>query len=48
MCGNKADKVKISAEDADVFPYSGPFTFTLDTDDPEIKSQWKLERNTSE
>lgn len=48
MCGNKADRVKVSAEDADVFPYAGPFSFTLDTDDPKLKRLWKLERNISE
>ncbi|XP_053338693.1 cadherin-like protein 26 [Clarias gariepinus] len=45
MCGNKADRVKLRAEDADIFPYSGPFTFTLDKDDPQMKSQWKLEQS---
>ncbi|KAF5893448.1 cadherin-like protein 26 [Clarias magur] len=45
MCGNKADRVKLSAEDADIFPYSGPFIFTLDNDDPQLKSQWKLEQS---
>lgn len=46
MCGNKADRVKVTAEDADDFPYSGPFTFKLDKDDQELKSLWKLEHGT--
>ncbi|KAB5546046.1 hypothetical protein PHYPO_G00067590 [Pangasianodon hypophthalmus] len=46
MCGNKADRVTVKAEDADAFPYSGPFTFTLGKDDQELKSQWKLEQST--
>ncbi|KAF4077904.1 hypothetical protein AMELA_G00193310 [Ameiurus melas] len=43
MCGNKADRVRVKAEDADVFPYSGPFTFTLGKDDQDLKRLWKLD-----
>ncbi|XP_017342268.1 cadherin-like protein 26 isoform X2 [Ictalurus punctatus] len=43
MCGNKADRVRVKAEDADAFPYSGPFTFTLGKEDQELKRLWKLD-----
>ncbi|KAF4077895.1 hypothetical protein AMELA_G00193260 [Ameiurus melas] len=45
MCGNKADRVRVTAQDNDAFPFSGPFTFTLGKDDPELKSLWKLEQS---
>ncbi|KAF7695855.1 hypothetical protein HF521_005949 [Silurus meridionalis] len=45
MCGNKVDQVKVTAEDADVFPFSGPFTFTFGKEDQELMSQWKLDTN---
>ncbi|KAF4077901.1 hypothetical protein AMELA_G00193280 [Ameiurus melas] len=43
MCGNKADRVRVKAEDADVFPYSGPFTFTLGKEDQDLMRLWKLD-----
>ncbi|KAF5893447.1 cadherin-like protein 26, partial [Clarias magur] len=45
MCRNKADRLRVTAEDADAFPYNGPFTFTFGKDDPELQSLWKLEQN---
>ncbi|XP_017342265.1 cadherin-like protein 26 isoform X2 [Ictalurus punctatus] len=45
MCGNKADRVRVTAQDKDAFPFSGPFTFALDKIDPELKSLWKLEKS---
>ncbi|XP_058266836.1 cadherin-like protein 26 isoform X2 [Hemibagrus wyckioides] len=48
ICGNKADRVRVTAKDADVYPYSGPFTFTLGKDDQELKSLWKFEHTVSE
>ncbi|KAF4077900.1 hypothetical protein AMELA_G00193270 [Ameiurus melas] len=43
MCGNKADRVRVTAEDADAFPFSGPFTFTLGKEDQELKRLWNLD-----
>ncbi|XP_047663238.1 cadherin-like protein 26 [Tachysurus fulvidraco] len=48
ICGNKGDRVRVTAQDADVFPYSGPFNITLDKDDQELKSMWKFEHTVSE
>ncbi|XP_047663326.1 cadherin-like protein 26 [Tachysurus fulvidraco] len=48
ICGNKGDRVRVTAQDADVFPYSGPFIITLDKDDQELKSMWKFEHTVSE
>lgn len=48
MCGNKVDRVRVIANDADVFPFSGPFTFTLSPEDQKLKSLWKLETNLGE
>ncbi|XP_053499954.1 cadherin-like protein 26 [Ictalurus furcatus] len=45
MCGNKADRVRVTAQDKDAFPFSGPFTFALGKIDPELKSLWKLEQS---
>ncbi|XP_053498914.1 cadherin-like protein 26 isoform X1 [Ictalurus furcatus] len=45
MCGNKADRVRVTAEDADAFPFSGPFTFTFGKEDQELKRLWKLDPN---
>ncbi|KAM9444835.1 cadherin-like protein 26 isoform 2-T2 [Clarias gariepinus] len=45
MCGNKADRLRVTAEDADAFPYNGPFIFTFGEDDPKLQSLWKLEQN---
>ncbi|XP_046724929.1 cadherin-like protein 26 isoform X3 [Silurus meridionalis] len=46
MCGNKVDRVRVTAEDADAFPFSGPFTFTLVEDDQEPTSLWKIDPST--
>lgn len=44
MCGNKADKVTVTAQDSDAPPFSGPFAFSLnDENDATLKKQWKLE-----
>lgn len=43
ICGNKADRVRIEARDADIYPYGGPFNFMLDKDDEELKSMWRFE-----
>lgn len=48
MCGNKVDRVRVTAEDADAFPFSGPFTFMLDIEDQELESLWKLETSIGE
>ncbi|MCJ8741386.1 hypothetical protein PDJAM_G00070030 [Pangasius djambal] len=46
MCVSKSERVKVTAEDADAFPFSGPFTFTLGTEDQGLKSLWRLEPST--
>ncbi|TTO15643.1 Cadherin-like protein 26 [Bagarius yarrelli] len=49
ICGNKADSVKVTANDADDFPYGGPFTYSLaENADPELKSMWAFEQRVSE
>ncbi|XP_034167983.2 cadherin-like protein 26 isoform X2 [Pangasianodon hypophthalmus] len=48
MCGSKSDRVIVTAEDADAFPFSGPFTFTLGTEDQGLKSLWRLEPSTGQ
>ncbi|KAF7695857.1 cadherin-like protein 26 [Silurus meridionalis] len=46
MCGNKADRGRVTADDADVFPFGGPFTFTLGKDDVELKRLWRFDPST--
>ncbi|XP_060794624.1 cadherin-like protein 26 isoform X3 [Neoarius graeffei] len=43
MCGNKADRVSVKAGDDDVFPYSGPFTFTFGKENQELNNLWKVD-----
>uniref|UniRef100_A0A3B3XY54 Cadherin domain-containing protein n=1 Tax=Poecilia mexicana TaxID=48701 RepID=A0A3B3XY54_9TELE len=42
LCSNEADKVMVRAKDADLEPYSGPFSFSL-ADDKTLKERWKIE-----
>ncbi|KAI5610685.1 cadherin-like protein 26 [Silurus asotus] len=46
MCGNKADRARVTADDADGYPFGGPFTFTLGKDDVELKSLWIFDPST--
>ncbi|KAF5893449.1 cadherin-like protein 26 [Clarias magur] len=46
LCGDKTDRVRVTAKDTDDYPFSGPFTFTLGKDDEELKSQWKFDPGT--
>ncbi|XP_042347619.1 cadherin-like protein 26 [Plectropomus leopardus] len=43
LCGNKGNKVMVPATDADARPYSGPFAFSLGSDDKTLSERWKLE-----
>jgi len=43
MCGNKENKVVVRATDADVNPFTGPFTFLLGSDDKDLAKRWKLQ-----
>lgn len=42
LCGNKEEMVMIAAQDSDVHPYSGPFTFSLRDTDGTLKQRWKI------
>ncbi|KAA8590852.1 hypothetical protein FQN60_001795 [Etheostoma spectabile] len=43
MCGNKDNKVMVSANDTDANPFSAPFTFSLGGDDKTLTQRWKLD-----
>lgn len=43
MCGNKDNKVMVPANDTDVHPFSGPFSFALGRDDKTLAERWKLD-----
>ncbi|XP_068454390.1 cadherin-like protein 26 [Clinocottus analis] len=43
LCGNKANKVMVVAADADAQPFSGPFTFSLGSDEKALAERWKLD-----
>lgn len=43
MCGNKANSVRVAAKDADMHPFSGPFSFSLGKSDRAVGERWKLE-----
>ncbi|TDH10366.1 hypothetical protein EPR50_G00074290 [Perca flavescens] len=43
MCGNKGNMVMVSANDTDADPFSGPFAFSLGSDDKTLTQRWKLD-----
>ncbi|XP_034733324.1 cadherin-like protein 26 [Etheostoma cragini] len=43
MCGNKDNKVMVSANDTDAIPFGAPFIFSLGGDDKTLKQRWKLD-----
>ncbi|XP_047663486.1 cadherin-like protein 26 isoform X2 [Tachysurus fulvidraco] len=42
LCVNKYDSVDVIPVDADEYPFGGPFTFKLGSDDEKLKKLWKL------
>ncbi|XP_066528667.1 cadherin-like protein 26 [Hoplias malabaricus] len=42
LCGNKADRMTVKANDADAAPFNGPYTFSIDSEDKELHSTWKF------
>ncbi|XP_041654680.1 cadherin-like protein 26 [Cheilinus undulatus] len=48
MCGNKVNKVMVQANDSDVDPYGGPFTFSLMDEDKTLAQRWKVDPATGE
>ncbi|CAJ1084860.1 cadherin-like protein 26 [Xyrichtys novacula] len=46
LCGNKGNKIMVEANDSDIHPYGGPFTFSLGGDDKTLAERWKLDPST--
>uniref|UniRef100_A0A8C6UR63 Cadherin domain-containing protein n=1 Tax=Neogobius melanostomus TaxID=47308 RepID=A0A8C6UR63_9GOBI len=48
LCYDIGNTVPVRVQDLDADPYSGPFAFSLDTKDTELKDYWKLDPNFGE
>uniref|UniRef100_A0A4W4DTD8 Cadherin domain-containing protein n=1 Tax=Electrophorus electricus TaxID=8005 RepID=A0A4W4DTD8_ELEEL len=46
MCGNKADHVVVEPYDNDAAPFAGPFSFSLGSENGDLKDTWKIHPNT--
>ncbi|KAK1801610.1 hypothetical protein P4O66_022189 [Electrophorus voltai] len=46
MCGNKADHVVVEPYDNDAAPFAGPFSFSLGSENGDLKDMWKIHPNT--
>ena len=43
ICADKGKTLTIYAVDGDLAPFSGPFIFSLGSEDKELKENWKID-----
>ena len=43
MCANKVNTLTVYAFDSDLPPFSGPFSFSLGSEDKELNKNWKID-----
>ncbi|XP_030212801.1 cadherin-like protein 26 [Gadus morhua] len=48
MCANKVNTLTVYAFDSDLPPFSGPFSFSLGSEDKELNKNWKIDPATGE